>query len=480
MQNDAQLKSKVTKGLFWGGLNNGTQQLLNLVIGIFLARLLTPFDYGMVGLLAIFSAIASALQEGGFISALTNRKNANQLDFSSVFWFSTTLSICFYIILFFCAPLIAEFYDEPKLVPLSRFIFLSFVISSINIAPRTFLFKNLRVRDTALITIISLAISGVIAITLSFLGFAYWGLACQTVTYTLCITIFSFIFSRWKLSFQFSLQPIKEMFGYSSKIVITNIFNILNNNIFAVLLGKFYSASDVGDFNQANKWNYMGYSLISGMIHGVAQPTFALTDEEKERQINIFRKLLRFTAFISFPAMFGLSFIAKDFIVITITDKWLFSASILQILCISGAFYPISILLSNLVLSKGRSTSYMWTTIALSLLQIAAVFFSYPYGLFTMLWVYVSINILWIFVWFFVSRKSLPIRLFSFLKDILPFLIITLISIIPVYFITILISNIYLNILIKVFLVAGFYFIILRLLGTQILKESMQFLSHKK
>ena len=474
------LKHKVAKGLFWGGLNNGTQQLLNLVIGIFLARLLTPFDYGMVGLLTVFSAVASALQEGGFITALTHRKNASQLDFSSVFWFSTSLSILFYFLLFFCAPYIAEFYDEPQLIPLSRFIFLSFVISSINIAPRAFLFKNLRVKDTALVMIISLSISGSIAIILSFLGFAFWGLACQTVTYTLCITIFTFLFSRWKPSFLFSFKPICQMLGYSSKIVITNIFNILNNNIFAVILGKFYTASDVGDFNQANKWNYMGYSLISGMIQGVALPTFSIVENEVERQINVFRKLLRFTAFISFPAMLGLSFISRDIIIITITEKWLFSASILQILCIGGAFYPISILFSNLILSQGRSSAYMWTTITLSLCQIGAVYFSYPYGLFTMLWVFVSINIIWVLIWYLIARKMLPLKFFLFMKDTLPFFLITIISIVPVYFISDLISNIYINIIIKVISVAGLYYLVLKLLGAKILHESIEFIFHKK
>lgn len=471
-----QLKHKVANGLFWGGLNNGTQQLLNLVIGIFLARLLTPFDYGMVGLLAIFSAIASNLQEGGFISALTNRKNASQLDFTSVFWFSSSLSVFFYVILFFCAPLIAEFYNEPQLVPLSRFIFLSFVISSINIAPRAFLFKNLRVRETALVTIISLTISGVVAIILSLLGFSFWGLAWQTVTYTLCITVFTFIFSRWKPSFIFSFHPIKDMIGYSSKIVITNIFSTFNNNIFAVLLGRFYSASDVGDFNQANKWNNMGHSLISGMIQSVAQPTFAMTTEERNRQVNIFRKLLRFTAFISFPAMFGLSLIARDFIIITITDKWILSASILQILCISGAFIPISILFSNLILSQGRSKAYMWTTIILCVVQIIAVCISYPYGLFTMLWIFVSINIFWVFIWYKVASISLNISLFNFLKDIMPFLLISIVTIVLVYFVSSYISNIYLNIIIKVVLVVSLYFIILRILGAKILKDVLKFL----
>ena len=377
---DTSLKEKTAKGLFWGGFSNGIQQLLNLGFGIVLARLLDASDYGMVGMLTIFSAIAAALQEGGFISALTNRKETLHKDYNAVFWFSLMCSTTIYILLFFAAPLIADFYDTPELIPLSRLSFLGFVISSMSIAPRAYLFKNLRIKDTTVISISSLIVSGIVGITLAANGFAYWGIALQSISFITVMTILNFYFSHWRPRFRFDFTPIKEMIGFSSKIIITNIFTIINNNLFSVLLGKFYSEREVGNFTQANKWNGMGHTTITGMINGIAQPVFTRVADDKARQLAVFRKLLRFTAFISFPAMLGLSLVSKELIIITITEKWLPSADILQLLCIWGAFIPVINLFSNLLISRGHSSIYMWSTISLSLLQIVAVCAIYHTG----------------------------------------------------------------------------------------------------
>lgn len=479
MTRDDKLKEKVSKGILWGGLNTGVQQLLNLIIGIFLARLLTPADYGMVGILTVFSALAGVLQEGGFISALTNKKDVTSLDYNSVFWFSTTSSIIFYTALFFLAPLISDFYRIPELTPLSRFIFLGFVFSSLNITPRTILFKNLHVKEIAFITLASLGLAGVIGIVLAYNGAAYWGLAAQTVSYTFLYTLFTWCLTKWRPKFEFSASPLKKMFGYSSKIVVTNIFSTLNNNLFSVLLGKFYSAGDVGDFNQANKWNTMGYSTINGVVYNVAQPSMATVAEDYERLKRVFRKLLRFTSFVSFPLMFGLSLVSPEFIIITIGEKWFFSSLILQVLCVGGAFAPISYLFSNLLLSQGRSKPYMWITIFLAIFQIAAVFFSYPYGIFRMVYVYISINIIWILVWFIFARKKLKLTFLNFIKDTFPFIFIAAFSSSIAYFTCLNIVNVYVSFSLKLLVLATFYLGILFIFKSRILIDSVNYFRHK-
>lgn len=456
------------------------QQLLNLMFGIVLARLLDASDYGMVGMLTIFSAIASALQEGGFISALTNRKNASHKDFNAVFWFSLLCSVTIYALLFFAAPLIAAFYDTPELVPLSRLSFLSFVISSLNIAPRAYLFKNLRIKDTTIITVSCLFISGMVGITLAANGFAYWGIALQSITYVTSMTILTFYLSHWRPSLQFDFTPIREMIGFSSKIIITNIFTIINNNLFSVLLGKFYSEREVGNFTQANKWNGMGHTTITGMLNGIAQPVFTRVADDKARQLAIFRKLLRFTAFVSFPAMLGLSLVSKELIVITITEKWLPSAGILQLLCIWGAFIPVINLFSNLLISRGHSSIYMWSTICLSLLQLTAVCAMYPYGLEWMLRIFVIIHISWLFVWFHFVQKEIGLRLLDMLKDISPYLLLAAGLVLATAYTTRSIENIYISITVKIVMVASLYALILWKLQSVIFRESVEFLLKKK
>ena len=477
---ESSLKEKTAKGLFWGGFSNGAQQLLNLAFGIVLGRLLDASDYGMVGMLTIFSAIASALQEGGFVSALTNRKEVCHKDYNAVFWFSILCSITIYILLFFAAPLIADFYKIPELIPLSRFSFLGFVIASMSIAPRAYLFKNLKIKETTLISISSLGISGTVGILLAANGFAYWGMATQSITFVTVMTILNFYFSHWRPKLEFDLKPIREMIGFSSKLIITNIFNIINNNLFSVLLGKFYSAQEVGNFAQANKWNGMGHTLITGMINGIAQPVFTSVANDRARQLTIFRKLLRFTAFISFPAMLGLSLVSKELIVITVGAKWLPSAYILQILCIWGAFIPIINLFSNLIISRGHSSIYMWNAICLSVLQLIAVCGMYPYGLEWMLRIFVIINISWLFVWFGFVRREIQLTLYAMLKDLSPYLLLSATLVIGTYYVTLPIENLYLSMAAKVALVAGFYALILWRLQSVIFRESIEFLLKKK
>ena len=473
------LKEKTAKGLFWGGLSNGAQQLLNLVFGIFLARLLSTEDYGLVGMLTIFSLIASSLQEGGFISALNRKHEVGHRDYNAVFWTSSLLSLAIYLTLFFCAPFIAAFYDEPRLVPLARYIFLGFFITSLGITPRAVLFRNMKVKEQSIVSFTSLLLSGIVGVSMAATGFAYWGIATQTLVYVTLFTSMTFFFAKWHPTLKIDFSPIREMIGFSSKLIVTNIVIIINTNVFSVILGRLYSPHVVGNYTQANKWNYMGWSLISNMLQGIAQPVFAKTDEDKERQRNIFRKLLRFTAFVSFPLMLGLALVAKEFIVILLGEKWLESARLLQLLCVMGAFYPISNLFSNLLIARGHSGVYMWGNIALCLIQLAAVIFSAPYGIEVMLMAYVAITILWIGVWHWFVHREIGLRLWDVVRDISPYLILACVLIYIAHLLTQGIDSLLLGLLAKMAFVAVTYCLALWLLRSTIFRESIEFLSKK-
>ncbi len=474
------LKDKTAKGLFWGGLSNGLLQFLNLFFGVFLARILTPADYGMIGMLTIFSLIAGSLQESGFIAALANKKEVVHKDYNAVFWFSTGLSFCLYIILFFCAPLIADFYHVPELTALSRYSFLGFFIASLGTAQSAFLFRNLMVKQKAMSSVIALIFSGIVGVLLASLGFAYWGIATQNLVYVATVTVCYWCFSSWRPTFHLDFTPLKGMLSFSSKLLLTNIFGHINNNLFSVILGKFYSETEVGYFGQANKWNMMGHSLITGMVNGVAQPVLAQVSDDKERQSRVFRKMLRFTAFISFPAMFGLSLVAPELITIAITDKWAASAEILRLLCISGAFIPIITLYSNLLISKGKSNVYMWNTICLGMTQLLVMLLLYPYGIHTMVLVYVLINIVWLLVWHYFVWREIRLRLFQALKDIMPFAVITAVIMFVTYYVTLPITNIYWLFLTKIILAFCLYVLVMWFSGSVTFKESMLYLLKRK
>lgn len=473
---DSTLKGKTAKGLFWGGLSNGVLQLLNLLFGIFLARLLNADDYGMVGMLTIFTLIAGSLQESGFTNALVNKKDAGHRDFNAVFWFSTLLGFTLYVILFFCAPSIADFYHKPELTPLARFLFLGFLISSTATAHNAILFKKLMVKQKSIAQICGLTISGIIGVTMAFNGMAYWGIATQTVINILVTNSLFWYFSPWRPTFSIDFRPLKEMFGFSSKILVTNIFIQTNNNIFSLLLGRLFSVTEVGYYTQANKWDSMGYSLIGNMVNGVAQPVLTSISEDVNRQRNVFRKMLRFTAFISFPAMFGLALIAQELIIIAVTAKWQPCVNILQWLCLWGAFFPITTLYTNLIISKGKSNVYMWNTMALGILQVIALMLVYPFGIQTMIITFIIINVGWLFIWQYFVWRYLKLTLIEALKDILPFAFFALATMGITYFITSGISNIYVAFIAKIIIAVILYAFTMWITNSVVFKECVQYL----
>ncbi|MEY8685481.1 lipopolysaccharide biosynthesis protein [Bacteroides sp. AN502(2024)] len=480
MSEDQSLKEKTAKGLFWGGFSNGIQQLLNLTFGIFLARLLSREDYGMIGMLSIFSLIAGSLQESGFTAALANRKNVQHKDYNAVFWFSSTMGFTLYVLLFFCAPYIAKFYDNPALTPLARYSFIGFFISSLGTAQSAYIFRNLMVKQRAISTMISLTISGIVGVTMVYCGMAYWGFATQNIVYASSITCCYWYFSPWRPTIHINLKPLKGMIAFSSRLLVTNIFSHINNNILSVILGKFYSEREVGDFNQANKWNSMGYSVITGMVNGIAQPILASVTDDRQRQKRIFRKMLRFTSFVTFPAMFGLSLITPELITIAVTSKWAASAEIMRILCIGSAFTAISSLYSNLIISKGKSDIYMWSTIALGSVQVAMMLYCSSYGISALVRYYICINISWLVIWQFFVWREIHLTVFQALKDISPFAIIAGGTMIATHYCTRDISNIYVLLIAKIAIAAAIYTAVMWMSGSVTFKESVHYLLKKR
>jgi O-antigen/teichoic acid export membrane protein len=478
MQNS--LKEKTAKGLLWGGFSNGIQQLLNLVFGIILARQLTQADYGMIGMLAIFSSIAACMQEGGFIAALNRKKEVTQRDYNAVFWTSVLTSIAFYTFFFFTAPLIAWFYGIPELIPLARYSFLSFLFVSFSIAPRAYMFRNMMVRESSIISILSVLASGIVGVVMAIAGYAYWGLATQTIVFTMMLSVLYYYFSGWRPSFHIDLSPIREMIGFSSRLIVTNILSAANTNILSVLLGRYYTAPEVGDFTQANKWNTMGHSLITNMLYSIAQPVLTKTGDDLGRQKHVFRKLLRFTAFVSFPVMLCLAVVSEEFIVILITEKWLSSAHLLRWLCMAGALLPVSYLFSNLLISRGRSSTYMWCSLSFFVAQLSVVGLCVPFGIERMVQAYVGLNILWVAVWYYFARSEIGLCLREVVSDVSPYLVLSVVIVAAAHFATLQIDNLYVSLVAKVLIVGTAYCASLWILGSTIFKDAIMFITQKK
>ncbi|MGL5271897.1 MAG: oligosaccharide flippase family protein, partial [Phocaeicola sp.] len=352
---------------------------------------------------------------------------------------------------------------------------------SFGIAHNAYFFRNLMVKQKSISLMIALSISGCVGISMAYAGFAYWGIATQTLVYVSVVTLLYWYFSPLRPTFSFTFRPIKEMFSFSSKMLATNIFTILSNNIFTVLIGRFASPNEVGQYTQASKWHNIGHSIITGMITGVAQPTLVSTANDLERQLRVFRKMLRFASFLSFPAMFGLSLVAPQFITVAITDKWLPSAIILQLLCIHGAFIPILQLYSNLIVSKGKSNIYMWNTIALGVVQLLLVLtlFQFKVALLTIITISVAIHVAWLFVWHYFVQKEIALKLTDALKDILPFAFIAAAVMVVTYWLTDAINTAWVLLLVRVLVASSLYIGIMWISGSVTFKDSIGYISSK-
>ncbi|MCM1170088.1 MAG: lipopolysaccharide biosynthesis protein [Bacteroides sp.] len=471
----SELKNKTAKNLLWGGTGNILTQVMGLVFGIFLARLLTAEDYGIVGLLTIFSQLAGTICESGFTKALVNRPRIEQKDYNAVFIFSTVSSVVFYVILFFCAPLIASFYNDSRLIPLSRYAFLHIVISGIAVAPTAYMVKNLMVKERALHSVLAIIISNGVGVLMAIKGFSYWGIVTQAILFVLVATVLNFYKSGWRPDFSFSFRPIKEMLPYSLRLLLTYIIRIINGNVFVVFLAKLFPLETVGNYNQANKWSFMGYSTITGAMYSVTQPVLAsIGPDEKERHRNVFRKMVRFTSFVCFPAMFGLSFVASEFIVILITEKWIESALMLQILSVGYAFFILSYVLSELLAERGRSDLYLMISTISGVLQLLCLFFLHTCGIKTLLFSFVGVQVCTLFLWFFFVHREINYSLKHFVFDTFSYAGVAAISIFGARFLLLLsgISNIYLLFVLKISIVAVFYIGILYFLKAAMLRES--------
>lgn len=468
---DQSLKEKTASGLLWGGVSNTLQQVLSLLFGIFLARILDAQEYGMVGMLTIFSLMANSLQESGFSSALAIKGEVKNRDFNAVFWFSLFMGIVLYLLLFLLAPLIARFYNIPELTPLARFIFLGFLFSSMGTAQSAYLFRHLMVKKKAIAQLLGLAISGSIAVFLAIKGFSYWSIAFQAVSYVAIVTLLLWLFSPWRPNWVIDFKPLKSMFGFSSKVLITNLFNHINNNVLTVLLGKLFTPNKVGDYTQASKWNTMSSNVIINMVNGVAQPVLAASAEDKERHKRVFRKMLKFTSFLSFPAMFGLAIIAEEFIVLTITAKWLPSVPLLQILCVWGAFAPVTHLFTHLIISKGKSNVYMWNVITLGITQVLLMLCVSSYGILAMVISFATLNIFWLLVWNHFVRREIDYYFKEALVDIVSFALTAFIIMGTVYFFTQGIENLLVKMASKILLGAILYLIVMFIFQRNLILE---------
>lgn len=478
LQEEASLKEKTAKGLFWGGISNFVQQVIGLAFGIAIARILSPDDYGLVAMLAIFTAIVNTVMDSGFTTALINKKTIEHRDYNAVFWFNVFAAVGMYIILFFAAPLIAYFYKQPILTNLSRVLFLSFIIAAIGIAHNAYLLKKIMAKQRGIIDMAAVFCSGAVGLILALNGFAFWGLVVQQLTQISAAVLLRWYYSPWRPTLEINFTPLKEMSRFGGKVFVTGIFSQVTYNLMTVILGKAYHETMTGYYSQGNKWAILGGNMIVSTLNSIAQPVLVEAQSDKQRQLNAFRKMVRFGAFITFPVLLGLAFVGKEFILIALGPTWSPSIPFLQIFCIWGLNSYLIALYMSLAFSHGKSDLYMNIMMILFAIQLLLLLLCYYLSgnIFVMVSTYVGVFCCSTFFWHLYTHKLIGLQIRDVVKDIFPYAAVTALAIGGAWFISLQVRQGYLSFVVKILSMTMIYCVTLRYTDSIIFKESLNYI----
>ena len=353
------VRSQLLHGVVWNFVEKVLIRAATFFIGIILARLLSPSDYGLIGMLAVFISISGVFIEGGLAKALIQRQNCQNIDYSTAFVTNVGMSIIIYVIMYASAPWIADFYGEPILIDLTRILSLNFILGSFNIVQRAKMMARVDFKSLAQINVISTIVSGIIGIAMAYYGYGVWALVGQALCSTIVLIILFPIYSKWKPSLEFSMSSFRQLFGFGSNLMVTGVYAVVLNNISTICIGKFYRSGQLGFFTRASQFSELISTTSYEVIGNVTFPVLSELQDDKTRLIKVYRKSLFFTAMFIFPIMVLTSLLARPTIIILLTEKWLPCVVLIQWLCLARMFTPLSAINMNILNAVGRSDLFM-------------------------------------------------------------------------------------------------------------------------
>ena len=471
------LKHKTLNGTIWSALERLSVQAISFVIMIIMARILTPEDYGLVGMLTIFIAVSQSLVDCGFSQALIRKHNRSDIDNSTVFYFNIAIGIILYLILFLCAPLIAEFYEEPILAPLTRLISLSVPINSFVVVQRALLIANIDFRTQAKASLLAAVISGIVGVSMVYMNYGVWSIVWYQLTNILINVILLWTFSRWRPTLQYSWTSFRELFGFGSKLSLSGIIDTLYNNIYLIVIGKVFKTSDLGYYTRAQQFAAFPSSNLTGIIQRVTFPVLCTIQDDNDRLRLVYRRILRLSAFIVFPLMIGLAALAHPLIVLVLKEKWEFAAVLLQIICLSMMWYPIHAINLNLLQVKGRSDLFLKLEIWKKCIGIIILCTTVPLGIMAMCTGTIMSSIIALIINTHYTGKLIQVGFTQQMRDLMPSLFYSLSMGIIVYGSVYFISHLWAKLTIGVTIGIIYYLSAAKFTNSQDLEELKTFIS---
>lgn len=422
------LKNKTAKGISWGFIDNLSNTGIMALVNIILANLLSPEQFGIVAMSTIFITLANSIVDSGFTGALTRKLEVTEKDFNTVFYFNLVISILLYGVLFSAAPSIANYFSQPILSEIVRILSFSLIINALSIVQRVILIRKLDFKTQALISLFSSLLSGSVGIYMAVEGYGVWSLVVMQILRLGVNSLLLWLSSKWFPTLSFSIKSFRDMFSFGGRLLITSIISVIWNEVYSFIIGKSYSAAVLGQFSRAEKFKSMVTSNISIVMQRVSYPVLSSIREDGERQLRVFRKILRTTVLISFTAVLGLAAASESIVITLVGSKWIPSVEYLRILCFSGIFIPIQMTSVNVINANGRSDITLKLEIIKTILAIfpvlAGIFFSVEALLYGM----IVVNVISFFIHSYYVNKVIEYKMVQQLRDILPFFFIALIT----------------------------------------------------
>ena len=429
------LKQKTVKGVFWSSVERFSVQGIQFLVMIIMARLLTPKDYGLVGMVAIFIAVAQSLVDSGFSQALIRKQNRTETDNSTVFYFNIVVGVLLYFILFAIAPWVADFYDSPELTALMRVVCLSVVFNSLVVVQRALLTVNIDFKTQAKASLTAAIVSGVIGIGMAYFGFSYWAIVAQQLVNLGLNTLLLWIFAHWRPRWTYSWSSFRELFTFGSKLMVSGLLDVIYRNMYLLVIGKVFTASSLGHYTRAHQFAEFPSSNLTGIIQRVTYPVLCQIQNDDERLALIYRRFLRVSAFFIFPLLVGLSAVAEPFILLLLKEQWLFASTLLQIICFGMMWYPIHAINLNLLQVKGRSDLFLKLEVIKKIMAVIILCITVPMGLVAMCVGQIFSSIICLIINTHYTGKLIQVGFLRQMRDLLPTLLLSLTMWGVVYFI---------------------------------------------
>lgn len=414
------LKHKAIHGVGWSFIDNIASSGITFWVGLVLARLLTPKEYGIMAMIAVFIAVSNSIIDSGFSNALIRKTRIERVDYNTVFYFNLTVSILIYTLLYLAAPAISVFFKESVLVEIIRILGLVLIINAFSVIPRTQFVRDVNFKTQTKVSLISSISSGVFGIGMALGGMGVWSLVGQQLSRQFLNTLFLWIYSKWYPVWEFSRKSFKELFEFGSKLLLSGLLDTIYKNIYYIIIGRFYTSAQLGQYTRADQFNMIFSSNLTSVVQRVSYPVLSSIQEEPERLREAYQKVIKITMLITFACMLGLAAVAKPLILILIGEKWLPAVYFLQIICFSGMLYPLHAINLNILQVKGRSDLFLKLEIIKKIIAVGPIVVGVVYGIEYMLWGGVLTSFIAYFLNSYYSANLMNYPTSEQIKDILP------------------------------------------------------------